>query len=81
MNLLFSLPHISSTCQTTGVDRFDLHLFMRSFSIIDDISSYQDKIPWDIFPKNKCLFTNQETFSKTPIVYISSENDWTDWFD
>lgn len=38
------LPNISLTCQATVVDRFYLRIFMTSFLIIDDMSSYQDKI-------------------------------------
>jgi hypothetical protein len=38
------VPNISLSCQATVVDRFYLCMFMTGFSLIDDMSSYQDKI-------------------------------------
>jgi hypothetical protein len=38
------VSNVSLTCQATVVNRFYLRMFMTDFSIIDDMSTYQDKI-------------------------------------
>jgi hypothetical protein len=59
-----SVSHISLTCQATVVDRFYFCIFMTGFSINDDMSSYDDMFPWDIFLKINVYLLIENDFEK-----------------